>query len=87
MSGLKKCGIYPLNHVRDLDRQLAPSRVIVHSESDPQLYTSQFAPEQITLFQTRYEEGFDLEDSEYKKSTIRKMVVSENSHGVSTSPL
>jgi hypothetical protein len=90
MSGFKKCGIYPLNPGEISDRQLAPSRAVVHSKSDPQLCTSQFTPEQIALFQTRYEEGFDLEDSEYAK-WLRTYhpedggsVVSGSSHGVST---
>ena len=63
---------------------------MVRSKSDPQLCTSQLTLEQIALFQTCYEEGFDLEDSEYAK-WLRTYhmedggsVVSGSSHGVST---
>ena len=79
MSGIKKCGVYPLNPGEISDRQLALT-------SDPQLCTSQFTPEQIILF---HEEGFDLENSEYTQLLEMYhpedggLVVSESSHGVS----
>ena len=67
MSGFRKCGIYPLNPGQISDRELAPSRAFVHSSSDSQLFMEQFSQEQIDLFKTRFEEGFDLDDSDYLK--------------------
>ena len=67
MSGFRKCGIYPLNPGQISDRELAPSRAFVHSSSDSQLFVAQFTQEQIDLFKTRFEEGFDLDDPDYLK--------------------
>ena len=67
MSGFKKCGIYPLNPGEISDWQLAPSKVFRHSKSDLQFSKSQFTPEEHKLFQTGFEEGFDLEDPKYSE--------------------
>ena len=65
MIGFKKCSIYPLNPGEISDRQLGPSKVFVRSASDSQLTSKQFTHEQAELFQTRYEEGYDLHDPVY----------------------
>lgn len=58
ISGFKKTGIYPLNPGEVSDRQLAPSEMFRPA-------TVTFTPQQIALYQTRYDEGYDLEDPEY----------------------
>ena len=64
LSGSKKCSIYPLNPGEISDWQLAPSKVFTHSEWF-KFSKSQFTPEEHKLFQTHFEEGFDLEDPEW----------------------
>ena len=74
MSGFRKRGIYPLNPGQMSDRGSAPSRAFVHLSSDSQLFMEQFTQEQIDLFKTRFEEGFNLDNpviSSGKKFTIQ----------------
>ena len=63
MSGFRKTGTHPLNPGEVSDRQLAPSKIF----QQPKSSDVSFTPEQIALFQTRYEEGYDLEDPTYSQ--------------------
>ena len=67
MSGFRKCGIYPLNPGEISDRQLAPSKVFTRSASDSNLLKSSFTVEQEKLYQKRFEEGYDIDDSDYSE--------------------
>ena len=66
MAGFKKCGIHPFNPGEILDRQVAPSKAVTPPPpilNSPEV--SVFSPEKQSLFQKRYEEGYDLNDTEY----------------------
>ena len=68
MSGFKKCGIYPLNPGEITDRQLTPSKALTHSASDSSLADkSEFTPQQEALYQSQFEEGYDLKNPEYSR--------------------
>ena len=59
LGGFKKAGIYPFNPGEVIDRQLAPSKALKKPE------TQSFSPDQIKLFEQRFEEGYDVPDPEY----------------------
>ena len=66
MAGIKKCGIYPFNPGEVLDRQVAPLKAATPPPpilNSPEV--SVFSPEKQSLFQKRYEEGYDMNDPEY----------------------
>ena len=74
LSGFKKCGIHPLNPGEVKDRQLAPAKAVrpdqqqlTTSDASQNLSATRWSPEQIALYQVRFEEGFDLEgfDQDY----------------------
>lgn len=58
-SGFKKAGIYPFNPGEVSDRQLAPAKALRKPTITP---VPTFTQEQISLFEKRYAEGYDLED-------------------------
>lgn len=58
MSGIKRCGIYPLNPGEITDYQLAPSRAFVHSSSGSKLAEdTAFTPQQEALFELNLKKG------------------------------
>ena len=59
LGGFKKTGIYPFNPGEVSDRQLAPSKAL-KKPSAPY-----FSPEQVTLFEQRFEKGYDVSDPTY----------------------
>ena len=62
MSGFRKSGVYPLNPGEITDRELAPS-MLTHPEKEAdKLPCSQDLE---SLFQRRYEEGYDVYDAKY----------------------
>ena len=66
MAGFKKCGIHHFNPGEILDRLVAPSKAVTPPPpilNSPEV--SVFSPEKQSLFQKRYEEGYDLNDPEY----------------------
>ena len=67
MSGFRRCGIYPLNPGEISDCQLAPSKVFTRLPSDSNLLKSSFTVEQEKLYQKPFEEGYDMEDSDYSE--------------------
>ena len=56
LGGFKKTGIYPFNPGEVSDRQLAPSKALKKPSAQ------YFSPEQVTLFEQRFEEGYDVSD-------------------------
>ena len=81
MAGFKKAGVHPFNPGEVSDRQLGPSKVFKHSaekqvscnevngsKAEPLLSISGsplFSNEKEELFEVRYEEGYDMNDTEY----------------------
>ena len=53
---LRKAGIYPFNPGEVSDRQLAPSKAL----KKPICEAPSFSPEQVKLFEQRFEEGYDV---------------------------
>ena len=71
MSGFRKCRIYPLNPGQIDDRQLAPSKVFSKSAEElekpsAKSATIQFTEKEETLYQKRFEEGYDVPDPKYE---------------------
>ena len=71
MSGFKKCGVFPFNPGEVSDRMLAPSKSVRQEKpptltSTPDDVQNAFSPEKITLYEKRYEEGYDVPDAEYE---------------------
>lgn len=76
ISGFKTCGVYPFNPKAVLDHDPCvelPNASPVENPSDippansPSQYVI-FTPEDEILFQTRYEEGYDLQQNDPKYS-------------------
>ena len=65
LSGFKKCGIHPLNPGEICDRQCAPSKAVTPSPNEPS-DCSPFTPEKAAQFRKYYEEGYDVENPEYR---------------------
>ena len=60
--GFKKAGIYPFNLGEVSDRQLAPSKAFSNRASQVPL---EFSPGQVTQFEKRYAEDYDVPDTTY----------------------
>ena len=72
LSGFKKTGIYPFNPSSVDDRQLAPSIALSRKADGPPLQKEDdneqlmlFSPEKEKCFARRFEEGYDIQDTEY----------------------
>lgn len=70
MSGFKKCGVFPFNPSAVKDRQMAPSKALKSANQSPSECAADpssplFTAEQETLYKTRLEEGYDLEDPSF----------------------
>ncbi|SMN12559.1 hypothetical protein SPBRAN_1768 [uncultured Candidatus Thioglobus sp.] len=63
LSGFKKSGISPLNPGEVSDRMLAPAKVLKPNSKSP---PPNFSAEQITLYEKRFSEGYDLHDPQYE---------------------
>lgn len=61
LGGFKKSGIHPFNPGEVSDRQVAPSKALVEPSCQPLA----FSPEQISLLEKRYAEGYDVLDQTY----------------------
>lgn len=67
MSGFRKCGIQPFNPGEVGDRALNPSKGITPVPVEEAKEDSPpFSPEKIELFEKRFEEGYDVDDPEYR---------------------
>ena len=70
MSGFKTCGIPPINPSEISDRQIAPSKAVccyagAEKDSDDVPTSPLFTPEKEDLYKKRYEEGYNVDDSDY----------------------
>ena len=70
MAGFKKCGVYPLNPGEITDRQIAPSKLRYSAQAGSEKSLSPVVQgsgieDLNSFFQTRFEEGYDVYDSEY----------------------
>ena len=84
LSGFRKCGIYPLNPGQIDDRQIAPSKVF---SASPTVSDSSFTEEENKLFETRYNEGYNVPDERYELWLSLKHPNSPASTVPSISPL
>jgi hypothetical protein len=66
LSGFKKCVISPLNPSEIYDRMLAPFTALNASSDSATSATPTFSVEQISLYEQRFREGYDLQDSQYE---------------------
>ena len=68
LSGFKKSGIFPLNPSEVCDRMLAPSITTNPlGDSASASSTPSFSDDQITLYEKRYAEDYDLHDPQYER--------------------
>ena len=71
MAGFKKYGLYPLNPGEVTDRQIAPSKSYCSAQTGsekrcvPPVVQASGTDDLDSLYQKRYEEGYDMYDSEY----------------------
>ena len=65
MSGFKKSGIFPFNPGEVSDRMLAPAKAVHKHQDDEAASAIVFSQEKVSLFQQRFDEGYNIFDREY----------------------